>query len=103
VPPRRVYPDLVSVRTLDAAITVNTIYFVSDLGKAFTELARVLSPSGRAVVGLNDPAAMAAMPFTARNFIIRPVEAVVTALADAGFTAAPKPDPEDRRQPAHGQ
>lgn len=72
--------------TLDAAITVNTIYFVTDLDRAFTELARVLRPSGRAVVGLGDPAAMAKVPFMAHGFTLRPVDDVVATLIKAGFT-----------------
>lgn len=43
---------------LDGAITVNTIYFVNSLDRAFTELARVIGSSGRIVIGLADPAAM---------------------------------------------
>jgi len=32
-------------------IAVDTVHFVDDLGAAFAELARVLRPSGRGVVG----------------------------------------------------
>jgi arsenite methyltransferase len=49
---------------LDAAITVNTMYFVPDLDLACAELARVLHPQGRLVVGIGDAEAMARMPFT---------------------------------------
>ncbi|MDQ3481178.1 MAG: class I SAM-dependent methyltransferase [Actinomycetota bacterium] len=75
-----------SDESLDAAITVNTIYFVADLDQAFTELARVLRPSGRVVVGLGDPAVMAKLPFTAHGFTLRPVEDVVASLTKAGLT-----------------
>lgn len=54
--------------SLDALITVNTIYFVDNLELAFSELARVVRPSGRAVIGLGDPEAMASLPFTAYGF-----------------------------------
>lgn len=73
--------------SLDAVLTVNTIYFVADLEHAFRELRRVLRADGRAVIGLADPAAMAAMPFTASGFVLRPVEEVVAALTRSGFGA----------------
>jgi len=41
--------------SLDGLITVNTAYFVEDLEGAFREIARVLRPSERAVVGVADP------------------------------------------------
>ena len=55
-------------KSLDAAITVNTVYFVSDLDAVCTELARVLRPGARAVLGVGDPEAMARLPFTAYGF-----------------------------------
>lgn len=73
--------------SLDGLITVNTIYFVADLEGAFREIARVLRPSGRAVIGLADPKAMASMPFTAYGFRIRPVDEVVEVLNRAGLPA----------------
>lgn len=69
---------------LDAAITVNTVYFVEDLAGAFAELARVVRPGGRVVVGVGDPAAMAAMPFTSHGFALRPVEDLLSLLRRAG-------------------
>jgi SAM-dependent methyltransferase len=71
--------------SLDAAITVNTVYFVSDLDAVCTELARVLRPGARAVLGVGDPEAMARLPFTAYGFKIRPIGQVVAALVAAGF------------------
>jgi SAM-dependent methyltransferase len=70
---------------LDAAVTVNTIYFVDDLPLAFSELARVLRPGGRAVVGLGDPEEMARIPFTAHGFRLRDAADVVDLLGNAGF------------------
>lgn len=72
--------------SLDAAITVNTIYFLDDLPAACAELARVLRPGGTAVVGIGDPDAMAKMPFTPYGFTLRPVAEVIATLASAGFT-----------------
>ena len=71
--------------SLDAAITVDTIYFVGDLDAARAELARVLRPGGRAVVGIGDPQAMARLPFTPYGFTLRPVDQVRAALKKAGL------------------
>lgn len=79
-------------KSLDAAISVNTVYFVSDLDAACAELARVLRPGGRAVLGVGDPDAMARLPFTPYGFTLRPIAEIVAALKSAGFT-----DIEDRR------
>jgi arsenite methyltransferase len=73
--------------SLDVALTVNTVYFVADLDLAFAEVARVLRPDGRAVVGLGDPDAMAASAVTATGFTIRPVDEVVAALVRAGLAS----------------
>jgi arsenite methyltransferase len=80
---------------LDAAITVNTIYFLDDLPAACAELARVLKPGGAVVVGIGDPEAMAKMPFTPYGFTLRPVDDVVAALTAAGLTVTQRslPDP----------
>lgn len=72
-------------RSLDAAISVNTVYFMSDLDAACTELARVLRPGGRAVLGVGDPDAMARLPFTDYGFTLRPIAEIVAALKGAGF------------------
>jgi arsenite methyltransferase len=72
--------------SLDAAITVNTFYFVEDLGAACAELARVMRPGGRAVIGIGDPEAMGRMPFTSYGFTLRPVDDVAAALSAAGLT-----------------
>jgi SAM-dependent methyltransferase len=68
--------------SVDAAITVNTIYFVED--DVFAELARMLSPTGRLVLGLGDPDAMAREPVTVHGFRLRSVAEVQAALTAAG-------------------
>lgn len=78
--------------SIDAVITTNTVYFVTDLERAFGEIARVLRPTGRAVIGVGDPDGMAAMPFTAHGFTLRPVEELVRLLRSAGFG-----EPRDQR------
>lgn len=70
---------------LAGALTLNTLYFVDDLGAALAGCARVLAPAGRLVVGIGDPEAMAAMPITRHGFRLRPVAEVREALADVGL------------------
>ncbi|MCV7344267.1 class I SAM-dependent methyltransferase [Mycolicibacterium rhodesiae] len=77
---------------LDAIISTNTVYFVPDLAAAFTELARVLRPGGRLVLGVGDPDQMTKMPFTRHGFRLRPIDELVSAIRDAGFDRI-----EDRR------
>jgi arsenite methyltransferase len=71
--------------SLDGAITVNTIYFVEDLGAALRELARTLRPGGRVVIGLGDPEAMADMAFTAHGFRLRSIADLEASIAEAGL------------------
>lgn len=71
--------------TIDAALTVNTVYFVPSLTPAFAEVARVLSPRGRFVVGIGDPEDMKKMPMTAHGFRLRPPSEVEDALVEAGL------------------
>jgi arsenite methyltransferase len=72
--------------SIDGLITTNTVYFVEDLQCAFSEIARVLKPTGRAVIGVADPEWMASMPVTAHGFRLRPLDELVTMLRQAGFT-----------------
>jgi arsenite methyltransferase len=69
--------------SLQGAITINTIYFISELDRAFTELARVISPGGRVVVGIGDPGMMRRIPTTPFGFTIRPVDEVVAVAKSA--------------------
>lgn len=71
---------------LSGVISVNTIYFVPQLDRALAELVRVVKASGRIVIGLVDPDAMAKMPPTKHGFHIRPVPEVIDTLRDAGLT-----------------
>ncbi|MEV6771729.1 methyltransferase domain-containing protein [Nocardia sp. NPDC051030] len=71
--------------SLDVVITANTLYFVPELDRACAELARVLRPKGRLVVGVGDPDAMAKMPFTQYGFTLRPVTELAAALEQAGL------------------
>lgn len=74
--------------SVDGMLCINTIYFVADLGKAFDEIARVLAPSGRLVLGMADPDWMAKNPVMAYGeFRIRPLATVIDGLAAAGLQA----------------
>jgi len=74
--------------SLDALITVNTVYFVAELAPLLGEVARVLRPGARLVIGVGDPLRMAEMPVTRHGFRLRPVDAIVTELEAAGLLPA---------------
>jgi arsenite methyltransferase len=71
--------------SVNALITVNTVYFISELDAACAEVARVLRPGGRAVIGIGDPDVMARLPFTPHGFTIRPVGEIGAALENSGL------------------
>jgi arsenite methyltransferase len=87
--------------SLDGVITINTLYFVTELDRAFGELARVLRVRGRVVIGFGDPEAMRELPFTAHGFRLRPVEEITAALAAAGLPVLEHRRVGDARIPAH--
>jgi arsenite methyltransferase len=71
--------------SVDGAITVNTIYFIAELDRVFAELARVITSTGRVVVGIGDPENMAHMPMTAYGYRLRPVDDVIAEAKSAGL------------------
>lgn len=71
--------------SLDGAMTMNTIYYVADLRRVMTELARVLKRTGVVVVGLSDPANPILAPMTAHGYRIRPIEEIVGVAKTAGL------------------
>lgn len=73
---------------LDAWISLNTIYFIPNLGPAFADAHRVLKPSGRGVIGLADPDWLGSRPFAKHGFIVRTADAVTAELNQAGFDVA---------------
>ncbi|BDT85506.1 methyltransferase [Nocardia cyriacigeorgica] len=72
--------------TVDAVVSTNTVYFIEDLTTAFTEVARVLRPTGRLALGVGDPTAMARMPFTENRFRLRAITEITGHLETAGLT-----------------
>jgi arsenite methyltransferase len=73
-------------RSVDAIVTTNTVYFVDDLDAAFAEVARVLAPGGRFVLGVGDPELMGrARMLTENGFRIRPLPELEAALTGAGL------------------
>jgi arsenite methyltransferase len=80
---------------VDRVLTVNTVYFWSDLAAAFREVRRVLAPGGRLVVAIRDMAVMRRLDPTV--FTLRSPEAVAAALRDAGFAEAAVETPPDRK------
>ncbi|WIY06839.1 class I SAM-dependent methyltransferase [Amycolatopsis mongoliensis] len=72
--------------SVDAIVSTNTVYFVDDLGKAFAEVARVLAPGGRFVLGIGDPDLMGrSRMLTENGFRIRPIAEIEATLDAAGL------------------
>lgn len=82
--------------SLDGWISLNTVYFISDLAPAFADLHRVLRPSGRGVLGVADPGWLDRQPFARHGFLVRPVRRIAGALADAGFSVEHRTAPASR-------
>lgn len=85
---------------VDALITVNTVYFITELDAACTELTRVLRRGGCMVVGIGDPDVMARMPFTKHGFTLRAVDEITAALRDSGLQVEQRRS-EDRPIPRY--
>jgi len=82
---------------VDGLISVNTLYFVDDLAAVFGEIARVLSPTGRAVLGIGDPDWMRKDPVVSTPvFRLRPVAELLDGLHAAGLAVEERPL-DDRR------
>jgi ubiquinone/menaquinone biosynthesis C-methylase UbiE len=71
--------------SIQGAITINTIYFIAELDRAFSEMARVITRAGRVVVGIGDPAMMARLPTTPFGFTIRSADEVSEVAQSAGL------------------
>lgn len=69
----------------DAASSINTVPFWTDLDAGLAELARVLRPAGRLVLGVPDPEEMRRGGFAARGFRVVVPEQLGDRLADHGL------------------
>jgi len=69
----------------DAALTVNTVYFWSELLGPLAEISRVLSPTGMLVIAIRDGAVMANVDRDI--FTIRSPETIAAAAESVGFDA----------------
>lgn len=75
----------VASASFDRAVTINTIYFWSDVQKGIRELHRILRPGGRLVIGFRPPEVLRAIPFTRHEFTTYSPEQVGHLLEEAGF------------------
>lgn len=73
--------------SFDCACSVHTIYFWPDLNHGLRELARVIRPGGRLVLGFSSDAALVEDGCTARGFRAYSSQQLVDACLACGFTA----------------
>ena len=76
---------------LDGWISLNTLYFVTDLPPAVAELSRVLASYGRGVIGIADPDWMATQAFAKHNFTLRPVAEIIATCGESGLDVERRP------------
>lgn len=69
----------------DCVCSVNTIYFWPDLHRGLVELARVLRPGGRLVLGFGSDVAMRRAGYEARGFSLYSVDQIEAALCSSGL------------------
>jgi arsenite methyltransferase len=69
----------------DAALTVNTVYFWSELLGPLSEISRVLSPKGTLVIAIRDGAVMSNVD--REIFTLRSPETIASAAHSVGFDA----------------
>jgi arsenite methyltransferase len=74
--------------SVDALLTVNTLYFVENLASTMQEIRRVLSSDARVVFGVGDQAAMTSMPFTEHGFRLRSTEEIASVAEANGLMIA---------------
>ncbi|WP_238847175.1 class I SAM-dependent methyltransferase [Nocardia arthritidis] len=76
-----------SDNSLDGVTTVNTVYYIPDaeLTESLRDLARVLRPGGRLVVGLGDTDHLNTQPWR-DGMLLRPLEEITAMITAAGFT-----------------
>jgi len=74
--------------SLDKAASVNALYFWPDLAAVMRELARVLKPGGRLVLGFQTEDAVRSWPGHVHGFFAWPDACVEKAVEDAGMPIA---------------
>lgn len=72
--------------SLDALLTVNTIYFWKEPERALGEIRRVLKPGGRLVLGIRRPWTMRIAPMTWFGFRLYSVGEATAMLEKTGFS-----------------
>jgi arsenite methyltransferase len=72
---------------VDAAVSVNSLYFWPDLPAAFAELARVVRPGGRLVLCFEPPEELRKWPGHVHGFRAVPADALIACAEDVGFAA----------------
>jgi ubiquinone/menaquinone biosynthesis C-methylase UbiE len=80
---------------VDGAVTVNTVYFWSDLSAAFGEARRVLRPGAPLSVAIRDMAVMQRLDATV--FTLRGPDELAAALRAAGFVQVDVETPPDAK------
>jgi len=83
--------------SFDRIVTVNTIYFWSDVRRGISEIFRVLRPGGRLVIGIRPAEVMRRLPFTKHGFSIYETDEIEKLLGQAGFTGIRSERYEDGR------
>jgi SAM-dependent methyltransferase len=73
--------------SMDAAISVNSLYFWPDIEAAFAELARVIRPAGRLVLCFEPPDELRKWPGHRFGFRLLEVDEVKRLMKSAGFDA----------------
>jgi ubiquinone/menaquinone biosynthesis C-methylase UbiE len=71
--------------SFDKACTINTIYFWSDPAAVFSEIYRVLKPSGIFYLTFREKDVMSQMPFTQHGFRLYNIQEVKNFLSAAAF------------------
>ncbi|TFI56780.1 class I SAM-dependent methyltransferase [Sphingomonas parva] len=72
---------------VDAAVSVNSLYFWPDLAAAFAELARVIRPGGRLVLAFEPPEELRKWPGHVHGFRGVAADALIGLALAAGFEA----------------
>lgn len=71
--------------SIDAALTVNTVYFWSDLSEGFEEVRRVLVPGGKFVVSVVEPDKLRQLGFDKVGYRSEPADSYAEELRSSGY------------------